>query len=445
MFNLWSLASSLRFLNLNSVLGLFFFITSCDQFMKTGTKPKITLLVEDRLAPELSENVKQYQSDLEAEGYNVTLNMKVSETTHHSQIRAILQDEYRNDKNLEGAVLVGKLAAPLYNEIHHEGDTYWHDHLSDLYYMDLDGIWEDRNDNGVYDSHRNSQSNFVDRLIRIAKKTRIFRSRRAPEIWVSRIRADTLASGDHEIALLKAYFVKNHYYRTGEMPLPPRRAFIFSPTIDVLRSGWGARPNELYSDISIVEHSSDGMKALRELLQSEEGYEWGVIAVFSGPRIHHLNDKDIEPLLWKSKEGRRRITEYLDEIHGSEDVTWLDIKVIKPRVLFYHLLTSQAGRHDHNDYLAGTYVFNGSGLAAIAGTQHSGATGVPSFYKSLARGKTIGGAWRDAMVRSIGNSGKKITVYRRDGSQKWTAGTGPYKAVLIGDGTLRLPAAGQGP
>lgn len=53
-----------------------------------------------------------------------------------------------------------------------------------------------------------------------------------------------------------------------------------------------------------------------------------------------------------------------------------------PRVLFYHILTSEVRRHNHVDYLAGAYVFTGLGLTAIAGTEDSGSVGAPIFYES---------------------------------------------------------------
>ena len=120
-------------------------------------------------------------------------------------------------------------------------------------------------------------------------------------------------------------------------------------------------------------------------------------------------------------------------------MTSREIQSIRPNVLFYHLLTSEVGRHDKDGYLAGTYIFSGSGLAAIAGTQHSGSVGVPVLYDSLASGKDIGDAWKDAILWSIEHSGEQMEVYWCDRKEFWTEGKDPYKAVLIGDGTLRLP------
>jgi hypothetical protein len=70
----------------------------------------------------------------------------------------------------------------------------------------------------------------------------------------------------NEVELLKTYFAKNHVYRTGGMSLPPRRSFVVAPGIDVMRSGWGARPNKLYTDMAIVQCQGNSSAAIRSFL-----------------------------------------------------------------------------------------------------------------------------------------------------------------------------------
>lgn len=103
------------------------------------------------------------------------------------------------------------------------------------------------------------------------------------------------------------------------------------------------------------------------------------------------------------------------------------------------MLCSETGRHDYQDYLAGSFIFSGKGLLSIAGTQHSGAVGVPILYKSLDSGKSFGNAWKDGLNWIVENKGKNVTVFFNGSRQIWTEGRSLYKAVLIGDGTLKLP------
>lgn len=411
------------------------------QSLKASDTRKIIVLVEDRLALPLKDSIAQYELDLRKEDYEVIVRTDVGAAAPPSMIKSILQSEYKGG-DLVGVVLVGGFVAPLYNDKGSQGDPYWHDYLNDFYYMDLDGVWEDSDRNGIYDHHRGFRINLMDRAM---KKVRHFfpeSDRRDPEIWVSRLRADTLSSLGDEIELLKSYFKKNHDYRTGTMPLPPRRAFVVGATVKVLKSDWGARPMELYSDISTVQCQNDISAILRKFLSSTDGYEWGVINAFSGPRLHHFDYREgsqFDASLWESKEGRMQIAKYSDEIHLPHDVTFLDIKTIQPKVLFYHLLTSEVGRHNYGNYLSGAYVFSGSGLAAVAGTQHSGAVGEPIFYQSLAAGKSIGEAWKEGLAWSIKHLGERSTIHWCHRDEAQTTVSAPYKAVLIGDGTLRLP------
>ncbi len=399
---------------------------------------KILLVVESRLTIPLEASIKQYVKDLEDEGYLVAIENDISGNTSPIDLRKRIQLEYEKDEFLTGAVFIGKIAAPLFNDIENQGDPYWHDYLADFYYMDLDGIWEDSDNNGVLDEHKDTNIGFWNKI----RKKLNLGDNRTPEIWVSRIRADMLTSLGDEVKLLKKYFEKNHNYRTGKINLPTKKAFVVSAGVNVLKSEWGANPSKIYSDIDIAQFHPSLADTLRKFLMSEHGYELGIINVFSGPKIHHFSHfyKGINPDWWKSNEGKKLIVKYSDEIVDSNDFSWSDIKSIQPKVLFYHLLTSEVGRHDYQDYLAGTYIFSGLGLAAIAGTQHSGSVGAPILYDGLSQGKSIGEAWKNALFWLTEHSEDKITIrYFPDEKEIINAGKSNYKAVLIGDGTLKLP------
>jgi hypothetical protein len=183
-------------------------------------RQRVLVVVEDRLASPLDAALAQYRDDLQAEGYAVDVSTDVRRDSSPLQIRTMLQKALAAEPGLVGAVLIGDIPALLFNTKKQQGDPYWHDYLSDLYYMDLDGVWEDSDGNGVYDAHH---------------------GHRSPEIWVSRLRTDTLASLAGEVDLLQRYFVRNHAYRTGIEELPPSRALVVSHMFDALRSQWGAR------------------------------------------------------------------------------------------------------------------------------------------------------------------------------------------------------------
>ena len=435
-------SSTKKYINNKLVIILLFtlavILDGCTQKSDELNPKSIVLVVENRLTAQLGLSIQRYKQDLLNEGYRVNVVSGLSASTSPSEIRKILQDEYSKVENLTAAIFIGNISAPLFNDKGNQGDPYWHDYLADFYYMDLDGVWEDSDNNSVLDEHKETEIGFWNKIRRKLNLP----DKRTPEIWVSRIRADMLSSLDDEISLLKNYFEKNHTYRIGKLNLPIKKAFVVSAGLNILESGWGANPGKIYSDIDLAQFQPSLADTLRKFLKSELGYELGIINVFSGPRIHHFDHfyRGINPDWWKSKAGRELIVKYSDKIMNSDDFSLLDIKSIQPKVLFYHLLTSEVGRHDYQDYLAGTYIFSGLGLAAIAGTQHSGSVGAPILYDGLSRGYSIGEAWKKALFWLTEHSEEKITLRYLNGEKEIiNAGNSNYKAVLIGDGTLKFP------
>jgi len=62
------------------------------------------------------------------------------------------------------------------------------------------------------------------------------------------------------------------------------------------------------------------------------------------------------------------------------------------------------------------------------------------LYEGLVRRKSIGEAWKDALIWLVEHSEDKITIlYFPNEKEVLSAGKSNYKAVLIGDGTLKLP------
>jgi hypothetical protein len=407
-----------------------------------AAEPHVGMIVEARLAGPLSHEIGQLRTDLAREGTTLIVVDSLTADTSPQSLRDLLR-ALSSTVSLQGVILVGDFSAPLYNVPHQEGDPYWHDHLSDLYYMDLDGDWADADGDGVFDTHRdNAPGRFGWPWIGGGD--------REPELWVSRLRAGTLTGVGDEVELLRAYFARNHLYRTGQDADEDPRIFLVGAGIDLPNSDWGARPEALYApdriDAAVCTDTSS--LALRHFLSSGERYELGVVNVFSGPRIHHFDvheGEGYDPYWDRWPEGRRAVTAFSDVVHPPYDVSWRDVVEWQPRVRFYQLLSSETGRHDQENYLAGVYVFTGDGLAAIAGTQHSGAMGTPTLYGDLAAGHTIGEAWRRALEYELERTGEPARLAWCDaGVLEEPYGVWPHKAVLIGDGSLRLRGGARG-
>jgi hypothetical protein len=252
--------------------------------------------------------------------------------------------------------------------------------------------------------------------------------------------------------LIRDYFARNHAYRTGTQPRPPRRAFVVWTTMDVLRSTRsGARPRLVYGDAVDVfggcNMEGAGLK-LRQFLADDVGYELGIINCRTFATVHQM----FEPNTLKKRpgdiRGQQQLPEREEDVVGDfanhpDFIPSRRVAQAKPKTLFYHMLTSEPGRHDSPNYLCGAYMFAGSALVMIAGTQHGGVVGTPNIYPDLAAGKTFGEAWRNGLNYGETQPGEPFVSYycwlKNEGPGKWTLDQSmDPKAVLHGDGTLRL-------
>ena len=410
-----------------------------------GHAGAIHLIVEHRLLRALDSSLKQFESDLRSEGYSVSIDGSMEASTSPREIRQALQKRWNGTPKLRGAILIGEFSAPLFNNRSQQGDAYWHDHLIDLFYMDLNGVFVDTDNDGVLDAHRSFEGGKWARLwSAIGKRAGLGLDRRAPEIWVSRIRAGTLAPLADEMTLYRDYFMRNHAYRTGTGPKVPPRAFVVASSAKFTESDWGTRPRKLYSDVAVSECVPNASVLSRQYLSDPKGWALAVVGSFSGPQVHKFSYYEgggIDEGWFRTREGHQLLAQYSLLDNKPWDLTSRDIAQIKPNVLFYQVLSSETGRHDVPGYLAGAYLFFGSGLAVIAGTQHSGAVGVSRLYDNLAKKESLGEAWREAMEWSLDHGGRNLKLKWCDKDEPWDPSIDPYKAVLLGDGTLHLPAA----
>lgn len=152
----------------------------------------LSILVNETLYPSIKESISQYLSDLESEGYQVFL-QQVSGGTPQ-EIKAWIQERYSLGST--GIFFIGDITAA-WAEV--SGDQF----PSDLFYMDLDGTWQDNNADGVYEVHTAGSGDM------------------GPEVYVGRIYATTLQY-DSEANMVNDYFSKAHAYRSGELTQPWR-------------------------------------------------------------------------------------------------------------------------------------------------------------------------------------------------------------------------------
>ena len=141
----------------------------------------LSILVDDDLYSEIGSNLNQYISDVELEGHSVFLQTVSGGTPE--EIKAWIIE--CNNSGSKGVVLIGDITAA-WAEV--SGSVF----PCDLFYMDLDGNWEDNDHDGDYEVHTAGDGDM------------------GPELYVGRIYATTLTY-DSEANMVNDYLAKASY------------------------------------------------------------------------------------------------------------------------------------------------------------------------------------------------------------------------------------------
>lgn len=141
---------------------------------------KILVIVAESIWNKIKSRINRYVLDLGREGYWADVYTVKNATAKN--IRDLIKSELP-----KGALLVGNIPSAFYE---HEGSNF----PCDLYYMDINGTWNETDVSGVYDGHSNDVK---------------------PEIWIGRLFTPTNSGND--VNLLEEYFDRNHQFRLGNM------------------------------------------------------------------------------------------------------------------------------------------------------------------------------------------------------------------------------------
>ncbi|MCK4873745.1 MAG: hypothetical protein KAS72_13570 [Phycisphaerales bacterium] len=152
----------------------------------------LSILVDASLYPQIASSLDAYITDVEAAGHAVF--MQSVSGGSPAEIKAWVIDQY--GQGATGVLFVGDITAA-WAEV--SGSVF----PCDLFYMDLDGYWEDGDADGVYETHQAGTGD------------------EGPELYIARIYAHTLTY-DSEANMVTGYFGKTHAYRTGALYQPWR-------------------------------------------------------------------------------------------------------------------------------------------------------------------------------------------------------------------------------
>lgn len=302
----------------------------------------ILVFVSSSVATPLADRLARFQSDLESEGFDVTME-EVSGGT-----AADLRNRIRSHTGVGGVIMIGWLPAAWYEMDEWSGP---HEEFPlDLYFMDTDGSWGDADGDGMYDSHTGDVG---------------------AEIWVGRIDAHAVEFGG-EIQMLADFLDKNHFYRTGAMSVPAR-ALAFNDDDWIFYDDCGL--TSIYPTVDVYNDENQTTAAwYRDRLAY--GYEFVHLMSHSSPWGH----------TFKTTSG------YSGTVMAPE------IAQINPRTVFIQLFACSNCRWTEPNCLGNWYLFGEDYCQlAIGSTKTGSMLDFEVFYEPMGDGVIPGEAFEDWM------------------------------------------------
>ena len=302
------------------------------------TDSLIDIIVEGKLYPYISSEVTTFCNDLVDAGYSVQVDTVTGIT--HDALRTYLTTL----DNLMGAIFIGNLPVAWFET---QGFGCIEEFPIDIYFMDLNGTWEDTDGDGIYDGHYGDVG---------------------LEIWVGRLYPNL--TWDNPIKLLKTYFSKNHAYREGNLSLPG----VGLAFVDDDWSYWSACGlDHVYPSVEVV--NTETLTVANEYRQRLlMGYEWIHLCAHSSPWGHTFK---VPP----------------DNYSGT--VFNYEIFVLEPHAHFYNLFSCSGTRYIEPNCIANWYIFQQNyGLLVVGSSKTGSMLYFDDFYSAIGAGHNIGDAFK---------------------------------------------------
>ena len=325
---------------------------------------KRVIYVQPGLYNNIQNKLHELAADWEEEGAEVII-YSASFTNHTS-----LRNSLRSIKNLEGALLIGDFPVPWfqYSELTEDSTYHYQEFPCDLYYMDLDGIWQDNytmlssgelvpGTDGIYDTHLQDYP----------------RNTRAPEIIVGRITPTTGMGEPAEV--INFYLGKCHNYRQDIGHIRQEFKALAFPDDDWHEWGNGIATeyiSQLYTDYISI-YDIDQTSAVNYKDQLDENFSLIHLWAHSWSSGHSF----------KVENGN--LTEWF---HNYEIVP------ANANANFYVLFACGNSRYVDDNYCGGVYaLLTETGVNSFGSTHSGGMLEFPYFYERLAEGISFGKAF----------------------------------------------------
>lgn len=227
---------------------------------KDGLEADVSVLVDATLYPSILTELNQYIADIEAEGFKAEVSTISGGTPQ--VIKNWIMARY--NEGSEGFIFIGDITAA-WAEV--SGDQF----PSDLYYMDLDGNWQDANADGVFEIHTAGTGDM------------------APEVYIGRMYAHTL-SYDSEANMVNGYLNKTQAYRRYQLKQPWR-------ALEYVEEDWYdmAVNMDLVYDDSVVRYDYGYFTTGADYLDKlDEGRHFVTVCAHSYSGGHHFGRRPTE-------------------------------------------------------------------------------------------------------------------------------------------------------
>ena len=304
------------------------------------------LIVEDEIAGGLFEELERYKKDIKEDlGWDTKI-QTFSSMAKVEEIKEYIAKTYKSE-NLKGVMLVGNIPVGYYNISNISGNDI---------IAPTDSIYQDIDNTCQYD--------------KILQAYNWRSCGEAHNFFVSRLTPNS--STEDSLTLLKKYFERNHQYRKGEYEFQ-KKALLYLPFN--------------YTEHYFKGTMRDEMEKSKNLFKFRNAYEEKNIVMID------IERPDSDELFFEELVRPQGYELVQIHAHGSPNFHEKNIipeSIPRDSSFFFLILNScTTGDITQKDYIAGTYLFEGNGLVAIAPTVIDGKKRHPSSIKVLTLGEPI--------------------------------------------------------
>ncbi|MDP8239623.1 MAG: T9SS type A sorting domain-containing protein [Candidatus Hatepunaea meridiana] len=349
----------------------------------------VVVAVNHVLLEALGEEFDLFAGDIADEGYEVV--MLDMEGGSPAEVKDLVIEEGGN--NITGVILAGEIALAWFEQYEHFNDENEPDSPNlaeypiDLFYMDIDGVWQDTSGNGIYDVHSGNWE---------------------PDIWFARLPGYNLSQID-EHTLIEDYLEKVHSYRTGELTLPHKALNFIDDDWMPWADQWGENVSLIYGLVQTVLDAEETSASNYHRELDEEQHELIQVAVHSGPDTHYFRVDN------HSRYDYFRFRNLRDDAN--------------PIASFYNLYACSNMNLGRNLCMGALYALGGPyGLGAVGSAKTGAMLYFEDYYQPLADDDCFGDAFKQWF----------IVHGRQEGRENW-ARSWFYGMTYFGDPTLKLP------